>query len=240
MQTKVTLIELSGYRTWTELLGDDREWRIQGAQARLYDVAMTVAAKRDAMIVPLRYDYILAVTTGLWEHEVRELIDEIASVAPVRLSYASACSDSPADAVGRAFRLLRTGEGERCVGDLTVLAYVDFDDITGLTETTGPLEAYGVVQGLIHDITEVVSPRGGIVQYLGGDNILLLLPTAGFMELASQVASLAKVKVGVGVATRPRQASAFATRALDEIREDRGKGPVRVLTPPELASKLSP
>ncbi len=228
MQTKITLIELRSYREWTEILGSDREWRIQGTQARLYEIAMSAAARRGAMIAPLRYDYLLALTSGLGENEIQELVDEVASASPVGLRHASACSPAPAEAVRKAFRSLRGGAGDSCAGDVVVLAYVDIDDITGLTENTDPLEAYGVVQELIHEISSVAGPAGGVVQYLGGDNIMVVLPTDGYERLASDIASLARVKVGVGVGATAREASRLATAALDEIRADRSLGPVRV------------
>ena len=228
MQTKITLIELRGYREWTELLGSDREWRIQGTQARLYDVAMGSAARRGAMVVPLRYDYLLAVTSGIDDDGVKGLVDELASASPVAIRYSSACSPSPSEAVRLAFRYLRGDGGEGCVGDAAAIAYVDIDDITGLTENTDPLGAYSVVQELLHRVSSIAGPAGGVVQYLGGDNIMVLLPVDSYEGLAADIASLAKVKVGVGVGRTAREASALATSALDEIRSNRSLGPVRV------------
>mgnify|MGYP001770653545 FL=1 len=228
MLVKVTLIELRGYREWTELLGSDREWRIQGAQARLYDVAMSAAARRGAMIVPLRYDYLLAVTSGLEEGSVKELIDEVASASPVALRHSSACSSSPSEAARKAFRRLRGEDGDECLGDAVAIAYVDIDDITGLTENTDPLEAYSVIQGLLHRVSSIAVPAGGVVQYLGGDNIMVLLPLDKYEAISADIASIARVKVGVGVGRTAREASALATAALDEIRADRSLGPVRV------------
>jgi GTP cyclohydrolase IIa len=240
LEVKLTLVELRGYRDWTELLGSDREWRIQSAQARLYEVASRASASASALAVPLRYDYILLVTTGLEETEVKEVVDEIAAAAPVSVRHASACAQRPTDAVAKAFRALRGGPADPCLGDLTVIAHVDLDDVTSLTESTDPVEAYRQVQSLLNGVSSLAFPAGGIVQYLGGDNILVIMPTEGYERLAQDLASLAKVKVGVGVARSGREASALATEALDEIRRNRSLGPVRVRTPDVLLSTRSP
>ncbi len=228
---RFTLLELAGYRPWTELLGSDREWRIQEQQSMIYVEAQRAAARVGALAIPLRYDYLLLLTSNVSEDEITDVVDAIRSVSPVDVRQASGCGKTPMEAVSKAFSGLRgrAQASDSCHDEVAVLAHVDIDDITGLTESTDPVTAFLSVQRLLWRLVELGSPAGAIVQYLGGDNIMVLMPAEGFEGLADNIAGLADVKAGIGVAPRGREASALATRALDEIRANRSLGPVRVL-----------
>ncbi|MCE4609134.1 MAG: GTP cyclohydrolase IIa, partial [Desulfurococcales archaeon] len=72
--------------------------------------------------------------------------------------------------------------------------------------------------------------HGGIAQYLGGDNILVILPDHGYEALVEEIASNTSLKVGVGISFRPRTAVMLATKALDQIRSGYVENNINVLT----------
>ncbi|MGC9112863.1 GTP cyclohydrolase IIa [Acidilobus sp.] len=229
---KVTLVELARYREWTELLGSDREWRIQEEQSRIYSRAQEAASSRGGLAIPLRYDYLLLLTSGLSDDDVRAIVDSIKEESPVEVRYSTAASRSPAAAVSSAFAILRGnagGQREDCSQEVSVLGHVDLDDVTGLTERTDPLEAFHRVQELLHYVSREARLYGGIAQYLGGDNILVVMPVDNYEALARRLSETDRVKVGVGVSATPRRAAELATKSLDWIRSHRGAAYVKVM-----------
>ena len=236
----MALLELVNYRAWTELLGPDREWRLQAEQASIYREAQLAAARVGAMAVPLRYDYIAVLASNVGPEELSSVAEAVRSVAPVEVRWASGCGPTPADAVRRAFEALRgRSPGGPCSAEVSVVGQVDLNDVTGLTERTDPLKAFEAVQEVLSAVRATVAPRGGVAEYLGGDNILVVYPVDSYEDLARRVSLVSSVKVGVGVARRPRAASELATRALDEIRSRRAE-PVRILLEDGVAELLRP
>lgn len=234
----MALLELVNYRAWTELLGPDREWRLQAEQASVYREAQLAAARVGAMAVPLRYDYIAVLASNVGPEELSSVAEAVRSVAPVEVRWASGCGPTPADAVRRAFESLRgRPAADPCGAEISIVGQVDLNDVTGLTERTDPLRAFEAVQEVLAAVRATVAPRGGVAEYLGGDNILVVYPVEGFEDLARRVSLVSNVKVGVGVARRPRAASELATRALDEIRSRRAE-PVRILLEDGVAELL--
>ncbi len=77
------LIELVGYREWTESLGFDREWRIQVLQSRLYARLQEEAARYGAFIAPLSFDVMVVVANGVPADALRSLYEVAAREAPV-------------------------------------------------------------------------------------------------------------------------------------------------------------
>ena len=78
-------------------------------------------------------------------------------------------------------------------------------------------------------MTRLANKYGGIAQYLGGDNVLVLLPDEGYQEFAEEAVKMFNVKVGIGVARLARTAMKLSSRALHDIRESRSEGYIRVI-----------
>lgn len=231
---RIALVELVGYREWTESLGDDREWIIQAGQARLYERLQLAAAGLGGFVFPLRYDYLLILATGLGREDLKGLLDtaRYTSMMPVRMG--SAAGRRPAEAVLRAQRMLvgtRPGSLSYEEGDdgVTVLAHVDINDITSSTRTNGIPASLVDIADLVAGVTRLANKYGGIAQYLGGDNVLVLLPDEGYQEFAEEAVKMFNVKVGIGVARLARTAMKLSSRALHDIRESRSEGYIRVI-----------
>jgi GTP cyclohydrolase IIa len=239
--SRLTLVELRGYREWTESLGEDREWVIQAAQSRVYRAAQEEAKEHGAFIIPLRYDYMVILSSGVEESSQRSIVKAVAEASPVPVRAASTCSRDPIEALRMAQRLLaRVGPGglevEACDGpgsEWAAVAHVDVDDITEATWSTSAYDAYLSVLRLHHYLAEEAAAAGAVVQYLGGDNILVILPPEEPLGVTTRLLSSLEgllggvsLKAGVGVSRTPRAALALAARALHDIRSGASKGRV--------------
>ncbi len=250
--TKVTLIELIGYREWTESLGDDREWAIQSVQASIYRAAQEEAKDHGGFIIPLRFDYMILLSSGLDEYSQRAVVRSVEERSPVPVRAASGCAPTPIDALRVAEEKLKklppsSVETSGCgASEVTAVAHIDVDDITGATHRDGVYEAFLEVLRLHKALAEVAAASGAVVQYLGGDNILVVLPPSDpLRETESLVASVEHVlprgmtlKAGVGVASRARNALSLAARALHAIRSGAAERRILLIEEPLSAGGL--
>jgi len=238
--TRLALIELVGYREWTEKLGDDREWAIQLVQASLYRAAQDVAKEYGGFIVPLRYDYMVLLASNLGEREHRDVVDSIASVSPVPVRSASYCALTPLEALRGAQGILHTLKpgGLKVAGcshiEAAAVAHIDVNNITDETLARGAYEAFLGVLRLQYTLAEEALRKGAVVQYLGGDNILIVLPPKDPLQVTEGILDGIKgalmprngLKAGVGLAPLPRDALSLAARALHDIRMGQAGGRV--------------
>lgn len=222
---RITLIKLLEYREWTESLGDDREWIIQLNQSKTYTLLQSLFSKKNGYIIPLRYDYYLALSNGIGEETHREVLLELESIAPRGAKMVSIPHKYPFTAQLLASRIMEKSpeklvyiHGEE---DETVVAHIDFDDITALTYKTSIYESYLRIQQVYTEITFLSARLGGITSYLGGDNILVILPKETINDFIDNMPSY--LKIGVGIAKEPRKALSLATKALDMLRRNREK-----------------
>ncbi len=232
---RLGVVELVGYREWTETLGHDREWRIQETQARLYAGLQDAAKEVEAYVIPLRMDYMVLLAENVTRLD--PLLEVLRSEAPVPFRIALAKAGSPREAEGESTRrLLMAGHGEvvehqLCRGEeVSTIAHIDVNDISSTLSRDGVTvyESYVKVVSLYSSLQRRLSPRGALVSYLGGDNIIAVLPPSGEEGLRPIISD--DLKAGIGVAETPRRALGLATLALDTIRrEGRKKGRVLLL-----------
>lgn len=221
---RIGVIEQVGYREWTERLGDDREWMIQSLQSEVYAAAQKEASKHGGFVLPIRYDIMLLLSSGLDEESHRSVLEVVSSLSEVPVRMASSCSERPLDAVAEAWKALQSGDGmfqySRCGGEeYAVVAHIDINNVTHATRLKGPVETYYDVVSLISGISRKAVDKGAIVQYLGGDNILAVLPLLGDVEsLTRALLVRGDLKAGVGVARKARDSLALAASALHDIR----------------------
>ncbi|MCE4615230.1 MAG: GTP cyclohydrolase IIa [Desulfurococcales archaeon] len=224
MKTRITLIELHGYREWTESLGYDREWKIQVTQSKIYYKLQNTASKVGGYILPLRYDFIVALTSSLESSEHVQLFKTIVEESPVSVRMASVIDRTPRNALNKAFRkILEISDNTYHVDELssdeyTAVSHVDINSVTKYTLDHGVLDAYEKTMEILYDLVKLSSLYGGITQYLGGDNIIIVFPPDSWRE-ASKKLIFEWVKVGGGRARFARKSMELATRALDEIRQ---------------------
>jgi GTP cyclohydrolase IIa len=234
---RVAVIEQVGYREWTESLGSDREWRIQMVQSRVYREGQEAATEAGGFLLPLRYDIMLLLASGLDERGVRSVHEAVAAASEVPVRTASGCAPTPLEAVDRAWvALSQLPPGgfsfRECRGrEETVAAHIDVNGITGLTRKLGPLRTYYMVLDTLASVRRAGEKMGAIVQYLGGDNLLAVLPPGGDPAAAAEalISGSADLKAGVGVSERARESLALAAEALHMIRSGAARERVVVI-----------
>jgi len=225
---RMGIIELIGYREWTETLGEDREWRIQSIQSKLYQELQLEAADMDSYLIPLRIDYmvILLENTSI----SNRFLQTLKRLSPVPFRIAVVKHFSPELAEKEASQLLINTnknsvlEVEKCRGkEVSVIAHIDINNITGRVRKNGE-SVYTTFLDIIHYYYEIQKNfvfLNGITTYLGGDNILVYLPYKNVNKIKDYLDE--KLKAGVGVAHNPRRAVSLATKALDDIRTENRK-----------------
>ncbi len=232
---RLALIELVGYREWTESLGEDREWIIQYAQADTYRRLQHAAANLGAFVLPLRYDYMLVVSTGLSQNEHMLILDEVRLSSRIPVRMVSISGETPRLIVEEAYKLLDSvplGTLKFLPGNdgLSVMAHVDINGITGQTRREGLINSLLVIWEVISKVSRVAYEHGGVAQYLGGDNIIVLLPDSNYEDFATDIVNKTDVKVGIGHAKRPRKAMELAARALHMIRAGEVSGKINIIS----------
>ncbi len=222
------IIELVGYREWTETLGEDREWKIQSIQSKLYQELQLEAANIGSYLIPLRIDYmvILLENTGI----SNKFLKTLKRFSPVPFRIAVVKHISPILAEKQASQLLSNTklnsvlEIEKCDGkEISVIAHIDINNITGRVRENGE-SIYTTFLDIIHyyyGIQKTFVSLNGITTYLGGDNILVYLPYQNVNRIKDYLDE--KLKAGVGIANTPRRAVSLATKALDDIRREKRK-----------------
>lgn len=236
LQVRIAVVELVGYREWTEELGSDREWRIQGIQAKVYGAAQETASKLGGFVIPIRYDYMIVLASNLDKRAHRRILGSIKRYSPVKPRMASACSETPLAAEEAASNLLASLDGndlhyDKCDGrEVAVVGHIDVDDITSLTRALGAYKSYMKVVEVLAFLQGYVSKWGGITQYLGGDNVLAILPPPNFHDIVEHLRDVKglKIKTGVGVAPTFREALTLAAEALHDIRTNNSRFRVAV------------
>ncbi len=226
---QVTIIRLIGYKEWTESLGPDREHIIQGVQARLHGGLVDAFSGLNAWAHPLRYDYLLAITNGLGNEEITRVVRRLSEYSPVPLSSGTYANANPRIAEREAFRLaIRAGPGESLMGGsddgYVAIAHIDLVDSTTSTEWTSSYQLYEHVWGVVDQVRLYLSPHGGITLYLGGDNIVSIIPPTINEDELKPLANLINARIGVGAARSGRTAMRLATEALDILRSRNDHG----------------
>lgn len=224
LKTRMALLELVGYREWTESIGNDREWRLQITQSNIYKEIQEAAAQRRGFVLPMRYDYMVVVASNMSEEDLRHVYDVARRVSPVPVRMASTCSDTPVDAVEEAWRYMRGSEEgfiyQPCPTDneAVIAGHFDINGITAMTRRLGVLTTYNTMLHVVSEVETRAHYRGAIAQYLGGDNVLVILPYNKYTEIVEELVAVHDLKVGVGIAGDARSALSLAAEALHEIR----------------------
>ncbi len=222
---RITVVELYRYREWTESLGSDREWIIQDQQTRFYNLLQKVSSKNNGFAIPLRYDYYIVLANNISRSVHEEIHTILSSTSPVPVRIVSIPHPYPLTAQLLATSILASTTKSFIyrggVEDPVVIVHMDIDGITQLTYETSIYESYVSILEFLANVANTVLRYGGITGYLGGDNIVAILPYTIYREYLEILPDY--VKAGVGVSESPRKALELATKALDDIRRVRGK-----------------
>ncbi len=238
---RLTVIELHGYKGWTEILGYDREWLIQLRQSELYSLIQKLFSRNQGFVFPLRYDYYIALSNGIDKKVHEEIFTALLKSSPVPIRMVSVSNPYPLSAQLIATRILAYSTKnfhyiEGGEDPLTIL-HIDVNNVIKTTYDTSIYEAYVEIIGFFNEIASIATRYGGISGYLGGDNIMVVIPLENMMKFVEIIPDY--VKVGIGVSYTPRKSIELATKALDKIRTSRNKKMV-IYVEPSLDQELKP
>lgn len=222
---RITLIKLLRYREWTEELGFDREWIIQDKQASLYLLLQGLFSKKGGFVIPMRYDYFLVLSNGIDEKTHQNILTDLEPETPYGLKMVSLVHEYPFTAQLIATRIIEDTDKKLVYlegrEDEIVVAHIDFNDITKYTGKTSVMESYAKIMAVFTNITNFASRLGGITTYLGGDNMLAIVPRDTLEKFLENIPSY--LKVGIGISKSPRKALLNAAKALTKIRKERDR-----------------
>lgn len=224
---KIGVLELNGYREWTESIGFDREWIIQTIQANIYKLLQEEISRLQGFVMPLRYDYMVLVIEGVDNSSVVKTINKVSKVLPVPVRLSIACGKTPYQAQVNATRRLVEGDCNICVEecDTTGIAVAHFDvnNFSKLIHKLSVYDTFVEVENLCVKLSKEIRNLGGLTQYLGGDNILSFISIDMLDRVKELANSIPGLKVGIGVSNTAKGALRLASRALDSIRSNRCK-----------------
>ncbi|AWS00620.1 GTP cyclohydrolase IIa [Metallosphaera hakonensis JCM 8857 = DSM 7519] len=220
------VIEFHNYREWTELLGDDREWKIQFSQHLLSSKMIWKASQMGSMLFPMRYDLLLVSSDGISNSKLNNFLGYVSRIAPVNLRACLGYSETPLKAQEKGYECVKKLEAGSTQlmeypDSSVVIAHFDLNGFTSLTNETSPYTSFTEAQKFYTEVLETVYPLGGLVQYMGGDNIVALLSQDVIDQVITQVENNPRIKVGIGIGRNAREALRNATKALTDIRKDR-------------------
>ncbi len=206
-------LKLTGYREWTETLGPKREHIIQQIQAELHKRAWAEYTSVEALPHQMRYDYLLVYANNVSLQALVEKVKSLQEISPVPVEHCVGRGATPLEAYENCDDARDTSSGPAVVGHLDIV------NSTRQTERMGPYDVYVVVGDLLNKVNSICRGLGCLAFYLGGDNVMILLPDAraGYV-LYDQI--YIDVRLGVGIAEKPYVALAKATEALDSMRRD--------------------
>ncbi len=205
---KVVKVILRGYREWTEEIGDDREWKIQMIQNELERTATKIAASREAFYLPTRKDILIFIANNT---DVEKWLKPLEELSPVPLEVVVGCGKTPLEA------LL---EGGPCITQSKIAAvHFDINFISKKDHYLGYVEVIDMTSSLLHTALGFKSVGG----YLGGDNAVFFSDPSVASEFGETLSKIYDVKVGIGIALKPRKALELAAMALRMLRKDRAK-----------------
>lgn len=231
---QLTLIQIDNYGPWTTSPEPKREAYLQTLQAGIYLALQEKFSEKKALLFPMRYDNMMAVTNGMNARQHREIMEYVNARFPVSISMAVATGKTPYEAQAKATEVL-TAEGgakhkdRRAVlkvqgtsNDDVEIAHIDVNGITEQTDADVYC-SYRRVVCVEKALMDHLIPKGTIVFFMGGDNYIApcngmtktdLLNALNKTEEETKVA----LKAGLGISKNAEEAVMLASQGLKEIR----------------------
>ncbi|MDH5815488.1 MAG: GTP cyclohydrolase IIa [Candidatus Nezhaarchaeota archaeon] len=224
---RLGLIHLSDYENWIKSMGYDREWMVQATQADIYRSLVIESAKVGAFSFPLTYDSYLTVINAVRSEDFERIVCELSSKVPIRLVAYIGLGETYVEAMKNMKEMRRDmleGDSEE-----TVVAHLDVDNYNEVISSKGFYYAKELIGEVIYEAKKISSKHGGLSYYAGGDNVICFIPSKhlkgflGDLEGFLNDVETRSIKVGIGVAPKPRDALTLAAKALDHIRAQKFK-----------------
>jgi len=237
----MTVIQIDNYGPWTDTLGDDREYRLQVLQARLYSSLQEEFAERGGVVFFNRFDEMLAVTNGISKEQHRAIQIEVNKHFPFTVSMGVGVGWTPFEAqVNASILLQKTGSAQSeirkaklaCTATLeeskscVQIIHIDIDRITeSSTDRVSAFETSIKVMKVYADLMRSLKEHEALLFYIGGDNFMGVANGVSVDAITSLLKdyhdSNVELKCGIGIAKTGRKAVELSTMNLHKIRQDR-------------------
>ena len=236
---QTTLIQIDNYGPWTTTPLPKKEAYLQSLQAGIYRTLQKKFSSKKALVFPLRYDNLLAITNGMDEKAHRTILDQLKYKFPVSLSMSVATGSTPYEAQGNATKRLSREGGAKHAHRKSVLAidglsddplsiaHADIDSITIHTDSN-VYDSYVRVVSTGQSLINHLAPYGALVFYMGGDNFIIPCGNAEKKDFLSVFKAIEQesgvsLKAGIGTGRNAEEAVGLASMGLKKIRLGAGE-----------------
>jgi len=207
-------------------------------QSGLYHTLQKKFSAHKALVLPMRYDNMIAITNGMTESQHLAIMHAVNKKFPVSVSMSIAVGKTPYEAQKTATKQLSAcggaqqenrkavvvSSGASC--DAVCITHFDIDGITAQTNAN-VYDSYTLVVETERALIKHLTPRGALVFYMGGDNFIAPCSMLAKEELCAIIKKIEKetgisLKAGIGVGPTPEEAVYRASLGLKQIRRARG------------------
>ena len=234
---QLTLIQIDNYGPWTTTPLPKKEAYLQTLQSGLYCTLQKKFSAHKAIVLPMRYDNMIALTNGMTEHQHRAVMNAVNKKFPVSVSMSIAVGKTPYEAQKAATRQLAAcgsakEENRKTIlttsgtsRDAVCITHIDINGITTQTDVN-VYDSYKRVVDIEHALIKHLTPLGALVFFMGGDNYIVpcgMLTKEELCEIFKKIEQETGVslKAGIGVGPTPEEAVYRASLGLKEIRRAR-------------------
>ena len=244
---QLTIIKITGYGSWTQTLGSDREHKLQMLQSSLYKEIQNLFSEKNGLVFSNRFDELFAITNGLSLSDHVEIQKKLAESIDLQLSMTIGYGDSPFEANLKADKARKSkiilekkhnifGYVDGKADQLVQIMHMDVDGSTLISAKKSPYEISSLMFKLYSEMSEFFLTKNCLTFFMGGDNFMIVTSGNGkehsikFLDLIKEKHGIA-LNCGIGTAKTAREAAKLATKSLDTIRElrDSGKNQQRIL-----------
>ena len=244
---QLTIIKITGYGSWTQTLGSDREHKLQMLQSSLYKEIQNLFSEKNGLVFSNRFDELFAITNGLSLNDHVEIQKKLAESFDLKLSMTIGYGDSPFEANLKADKARKSkiilekkhnifGYVDGKADQLVQIMHMDVDDSTSISVKKSPYEISSLMFKLYSEMSEFFLTKNCLTFFMGGDNFMIGTSGNGkehsikFLDLMKEKHDIA-LNCGIGTAKTAREAAKLATKSLDTIRDlrDSGKNQQRIL-----------
>jgi GTP cyclohydrolase IIa len=234
---QLTLIQIDNYGPWTTTPLPKKEAYLQTLQSWLYHALQKEFSAYKALVLPMRYDNLIAITNGMSERAHQTILNAVNKKFPVSVSMSVAVGKTPYEAQKKATRQLSAHGGAQqkdrkavfvssgTSRDAVCIAHFDIDRITIQTDTD-VYDSYRLIIETELALIKHLTPRGALVFFMGGDNFISPCGIISKEELCAIIKKIEKetgigLKAGIGAGPNPEEAVYRASLGLKQIRRAR-------------------
>lgn len=220
---RVGVIHLKDYEKWIKQQGYDREWIIQSTQAELYRTIVEETANINAFSMPLTYDIFITILNSVNVRDFANIIDKIEHKISIKFDVYLGVGRDYIKAINTAKPMNIVNDDSDTQFDETVVVHFDLNNYNDIKTIHGFYYTLELVYDVLNFIRKSASGYGGIIYYAGGDNVINFIPSYHLDNFIKSIDEILKqlkisVKIGIGIALKPRHALKLAAQALDDIR----------------------